>query len=267
MLKQMISFAAVVGLVLALAPSAQAEAMNLTLSNAAGPGLGGTEVPYDPGIYGTPEWLFGTAGPAGIVIDDPFAYDPDDPTSTSPDQTEGSYGPGYATNVWPEPEWSVDVATGGLPLDFVDVWGRQGPEAWDDPPGTPPPWLAERTQNLIFEFWIGAGMTGTILDTSDPWNGLADTYAPGTPLDDRGYARFDVSTVLANEADRISVQSFRIFKNDPMHPEDGDPPWEEDDGRMVLYEVRAASSVPEPSTFALAALGLLGLLACGWRRR
>jgi len=28
-----------------------------------------------------------------------------------------------------------------------------------------------------------------------------------------------------------------------------------------------ATPIPEPSTFALAALGLLGLLACGWRRR
>jgi hypothetical protein len=29
----------------------------------------------------------------------------------------------------------------------------------------------------------------------------------------------------------------------------------------------SGSAVPEPSTFALAAIGLLGLLGWGWRRR
>ena len=43
--------------------------------------------------------------------------------------------------------------------------------------------------------------------------------------------------------------------------------WANNFGQSILAAQSAAAAVPEPSTFALTALGLIGLLAYGWRRR
>lgn len=180
--------------------------------------------------------FFGVLNSPNNVIDDPFAYDPSNPTSTSPDQSDGDQGfqSGFLTqNNDANNFWFSQVATGGLSLDFLDIWGR------DDYAGAE----QSRHQDLVFSFYTSTNATSGLLATSASFNGV--TPSPSS------YGRFDVTSLIANAATRSTIQSVRIDHS----PSNTD--------FLFPMEVRAGSfqnalATPEPSTLILVVFGLAG---------
>ncbi|MDE0839526.1 MAG: hypothetical protein OSB41_10805 [Kiritimatiellae bacterium] len=183
-MKKMMTLIAVVGLVLALAPAAQA-ATTITLTNPTGPSLSG-------------------AYPVVRVINDPFtalAYDPD----ASPNTAQPIQGPGTGgTYLWLSDGGEVfsadiDSIPVGESLAFIDVWGTTGGGGSGG---------YDRTRNLVFTLSDGANSWS---NTAAPWNGLYYSAAPDQNPGP-GFGRFDftgagVTDDLLTLATSLSIYS------------------------------------------------------------
>jgi len=188
------------------------------------------EVPLSNGFGGT-AWFGTVAGP----LTDGFSYNPDNPTSTSPNQSWGGTWAQmfHSVNGDADNYWGAQVTTGGtISLDHLDIWATSAAS------------VEARSQDLVFSFYTSTDATTGLLGTSASWDGVTDTTT--TPP---SYGRFDVSTVIADAATRATIQSIRIDHTA------GSAEY------LALLEVRGAgSAIPEPATMSLLALGGLALL-------
>jgi hypothetical protein len=182
----------------------------------------------------------GTGGEASVstaVISDPFAYNPDDPTSVSPEQrwfvdasrstvflTQGN----DAQNYWSA---TVSLPTGGS-LQFLDVWGRT------DYAG------AEQSRHQDLVITLSDGVTTW---SSTSWSGVS--AAPSS------YGRFDFTTAGVTGSLLTTATTITIGHSDGSSD------------YLLLAEVRAGGTVPETGALAVFPLVAGGLLSLRKRRR
>jgi hypothetical protein len=184
-------------------------------------------VPLSNGFGGAAAWGT-TAGP----LTDGFSYNPDNPTSTSPNQSWGGSWAQlfHSQNSDAGNYWGAEVTTGGtISLDHLDIWATSAAT------------VEARSRDLVFSFYTSTDATTGLLGTSSSWSGVSDTP--------EAYGRFDVSTVIASAATRATIQSIRIDHTAGSTE------------ALALLEVRGAgTAIPEPSSAALLGLGGLALL-------
>lgn len=172
------------------------------------------------------------------AVTDGFAYDPDNPTSTSPDQSDGGGGTSSAflsANNDAQNYWSATVAVpSGETLGYMDYWGRIVAGADHS--------VDSRHQDLVITLTDGSSNTWV----SAAWSGVSGG-ASGS------YGRMDFSTASGTgTVDLTDIVNIRVDHSsgntDYLH----------------VAELRLAS-VPEPSSAAL--LGLSGLALILRRRK
>jgi hypothetical protein len=190
-MKKMITLIAIAGLVLALAPAANAAATTITLTNPTGPSLNGQY-------------------PVERVINDPFtalAYDPD----ASPNTAQPIQGPGTAgTYLWisdTDVAFSADIGTipGGESLAFLDVWGTTGGGGSGG---------YDRTRDIVITLTNSVNSTTW---SSSAWNGVYYSAAPDQNPGP-GFGRFDFTgaevtdnlLTLATSLSIISINGTKI---------------------------------------------------------
>ncbi|MBT3293674.1 MAG: hypothetical protein HN919_19940 [Verrucomicrobia bacterium] len=149
---------------------------------------------------------------AAHMLDDPFAYDPADPSSQSPAQ---AWANPYQDNLFitdTANNWVrfEVIADGTYALDYLDVWGRSNGSAAEN----------ARHQTLVISFYTSTDGSGSPIATSASWSGISD--AP------EAYGRFDVTALIADATERASIRSFEIDQASVKE--------------LHLYEIRAAGS-------------------------
>jgi hypothetical protein len=139
--------------------------------------------------FGGTVWFGSPDGP----LTDGFSYNPDNPTSTSPNQLWGGSWAQlfHSQNGDANNYWGAQVTTGGtISLDHLDIWATSAAT------------VEARSRDLVFSFYTSTDATTGLLGTSSSWSGVSDTP--------EAYGRFDVSTVIADAATRATIQSIRI---------------------------------------------------------
>jgi hypothetical protein len=174
-------------------------------------------------------------------------------TTTSSATPSGSYDPGALTfALTPEGSASFDVTTGGsLELGSVQFGPSPGPE----------PFRTDRA-GVLFNVSVTvtdgmSGQTGTLTLPGDAvdewflreWDGrFTNDYHRLLYGDLLGQERAWTEATIGNTRYTLSVHT-------------------ENDNQVGVYELSAAYGTPEPTTFALAAIGLVPLGARVLRRR
>jgi len=175
-------------------------------------------------------------GSIAKTVNDPFAYNPNSPTSPLPVQTFGGNptdSPGFHGNAGSNVDvfLSYNFTNGPLTHNgpsqsfFVDLYGRSN-------------CCGDRDNNIDIQVYSG-GVLGTLLGTV---TGIA---IPGSPF----FVRANLAPVLTTG---VTFNAIRLVAHDS----------EAAAGNLfTLMEIRAAQvAIPEPATASLALLGLGGLM-------
>jgi hypothetical protein len=248
-MKKMITLIAVAGLVLALAPAAQAATV-ITPTGVSSTNPFSTFVPTSLlNVLDTAFHENGTFDP--YVVGTPLTYDPNAAANaSSPTQGIGTANTGLSYIGNNGDVWSGTIAIpAGSTLDFLDVWGTipgGGSDHFD------------RSRDLVFTLF-----DGTNTWSSDPWNGVLYS-GTNDSNEEPGYGRFDflgagVTDDLLLNATTFSISStssgqgphlneIRLVGSVPAIPEPG-------------------NEVPEPASIAIWTVIGLCLAGYGYRRR
>jgi hypothetical protein len=210
-MKKMMTLFAVLGLVLALAPAAQAATV-IDFANATG-------TPTAWNAVGTPDRMTNDVFAA-------LAYDPD----AAPNTAQPIQGPGTAgTYLWAGDnavdQWSADIVSipGGEALAFLDVWGTTGGSGDGG---------YDRTRNIVITLTNSVNSTTW---SSSQWNGVFYTDAPAGPniqTAGPGFGRFDFTTAgvtdnlltlatglsIISNADATQIAEIRLVASVPPAP-------------------------------------------------
>jgi hypothetical protein len=177
-----------------------------TVTTTALSGVGGTltNQPLSNATGGLP-WSGVDASNPADLLSDPFAFDPNMPTSIAPDQTWPT-GLFLTQNNDAQNYWECDIdLSNGATLQFLDVWGRSDIGA-----------EVVRHRDLIITLSNGVDSW-----SSAPWNGVSNTPT--------SYGRFNFTTAGVTPASLLQNATFLSIDHSPGSGE-----------FLLLAEVRAS---------------------------